>query len=378
MRTNIKTTVKTARKDLPGVDFYLAVCIGAMSVIGMLMLYSASTVISFRNFGDTTHYFFHQLLYGFIPGMLLLYVLSRIDYHRWEKLIPYLAVLSLICLTLVKLPGLGFSSGGATRWIHLGFVTFQPAELAKFSIIIYTAGWVTRKQMHLKNFYLGLFPYLVVMGLFALLILWQPDVGTMLVLVMSGLSMLFIGGIRLRYFAGMGVLGGLALAIIIRLEPYRMSRLLTFLDPSRDPKGAGYQINQAMLAIGAGGLFGYGYGMSRQKHNYLPEAIGDSIFAVIAEELGFVKVSLIVLLYLTFMLRGLYVSLKAPDMFGRVLGTGIVIAIIVQAFINIGAIIGLLPLTGVTLPLISYGSSSLIMTLASLGILLNISRFAKK
>lgn len=366
-----------SKNRLPSVDWYLLIGIATLVLMGLLMLFSASTVVSYRGFGTTTYYLFHQIIYGLVPGLVICYVFSRMDYHKWEKLIPLLAVASLILLTMVKLPGLGFSSGGATRWIHLGFITFQPAELAKFTIIIYTAGWISKKQMHLKDFYLGLFPYLVLMGLFSLLILWQPDVGTMLVLIATGVSMLFVGGVRLKYFATMGSIGAILLAIIIKLEPYRVARFLTFLDPSKDPRGAGYQINQALLAIGSGGLFGLGYGLSRQKHQYLPEVIGDSIFAVISEELGFLRASFLILIYLGLLIRGLRVSLMAPDIFGRVLGTGIVISIVVQAFINIGAIIGILPLTGVTLPLVSYGSSSMLMTFASLGILLNISRFSK-
>lgn len=361
----------------PPPDLYVAMGIGALILFGMFMLYSASTVVSYRNFGTTNYYILHQVLYGLLPGLVILYIASRIDYHFWQKIIPYLAAVSLLLLALVKMPGIGFSAGGATRWIHLGAFTLQPSEIAKFCIIVYTAGWISKKQMHLKDFYLGLLPYLVVMGLFALLILWQPDVGTMITLVGTCFAMLFLGGVSIKYLSSMALSGILLLGLIIKLEPYRTARLLTFLDPGRDIRGAGYQINQAMLAIGAGGWMGYGYGLSRQKHNYLPESIGDSIFAVIAEELGFIKVSVLLLLLLLWALRSIQVSLRAPDSFGRLLGSGIVIAITIQSFINIGAIIGILPLTGVTLPFISYGSSSLIMTLLGCGILLNITRHAK-
>ncbi len=373
LSTNKVLLKKKNQADLP-----LVLGFSAIIVIGILMLYSASTVVSFRNFGNTSYFATHQLLYGLLPGLVVAYICSKIDYHFWEKLIPILAVVSLLALALVKLPGVGFSAGGATRWIRLGFITFQPAELAKFAVIVYTAGWISKKQMELRDFYLGLFPYLVVMGLFSILILWQPDVGTMLSLIFTGGAMLFLGGLSMKYFAGIGGVGALLMAIIIKLEPYRMERLLTFLNPSADPKGAGYQINQALLAIGAGGIFGYGYGLSRQKHNYLPEVIGDSIFAVMAEELGLIKVSLIILLFIFVALRGIYISLKAPDIFGRVLGTGIIASIMVQVFINIGAIMGLLPLTGIPLPFISYGSSALIMNLVGLGVLLNISKQAKQ
>lgn len=346
-------------------------------VIGLLVLYSASTVQAYKNFENTTYYFIHQLVYGALVGSVALYICSKLDYHIWQKLMPVALAASLILLVLVKVPGIGFSANGATRWVDLGFFTFQPAELAKFAIILYIAGWISKNGLKLKNFYYGILPALVIIGLFALLILWQPDLGTMLSLVITAMIMLFIGGIQLRYLAGVGTLGMLALAVLIKFEPYRVKRITTFLNPSFDPQGIGYQINQALIAIGSGGLWGYGYGLSRQKHNYLPEAFSDSIFAVMAEELGLLRVLLILVLFVAFVIRGLQISLKAPDLFGKMLGIGIMSMIVVQVSINIAAITGLLPLTGIPLPFFSYGSSALIILLAEVGILLNISRQAR-
>lgn len=346
-------------------------------VIGLLVLYSASTVQSYKNFENTTYFFIHQLVYGALVGSVALYICSKIDYHIWQKLIPFVLVASLILLILVKVPGIGFSANGATRWVDLGFFTFQPSELAKFAIILYIAGWISKNGIKLKDFYYGILPALVIIGLFALLILWQPDLGTMLSLVITAMIMLFIGGIQIRYLAGIGMLGILALGILIKFEPYRVKRITTFLNPSFDPQGIGYQINQALIAIGSGGLWGYGYGLSRQKHNYLPEAFSDSIFAVMAEELGLLRVLLILVLFVAFVIRGLQISLKAPDLFGKMLGIGIMSMIVVQVSINIAAITGLLPLTGIPLPFFSYGSSALIILLAEIGILLNISRQAR-
>lgn len=360
--------------DLHKIDKPLLFTVLLLLGIGLIVLYSASTVSSYNNFGNSTYYFVHQLLYGAVIGLVALYICSKIDYHFWLKIIPVLLFVSLVLLMLVKVPGLGFSANGATRWINLGFFTFQPAEIAKLAIILYTAGWISKQHTKIKNFYYGLFPALVIIALFALLILWQPDVGTMMSMVLTAVIMLFVGGMELRYFFGVGFLGALAMGILIKLEPYRASRITTFLNPSFDPQGIGYQINQALIAIGSGGLWGFGYGLSRQKHNYLPEAIGDSVFAIMAEELGLIRISVVLLLFVFFGIRGAQISLKAPDLFGKLLGIGITSTIIVQASINIAAICGLLPLTGIPLPFFSYGSTAMIIMLAEVGILLNISK----
>lgn len=359
------------------IDRILLIDIVILLSIGLAVLYSASTVISYNNFGNTSYYFVHQLLYGALIGSVCLYLCSKIDYHWWQKIIPLALFAALVLLILVKVPGIGFSANGATRWVHFGFVTFQPSELAKLAIILYTAGWINKQHNKLKDFYYGLFPALVIIGLFALLILWQPDLGTMMSMVLTSMVMLFAAGVDFRYFAWVGGFGTIALALLIKLEPYRARRITTFLNPSFDPQGIGYQINQALIAIGSGGLWGYGYGLSRQKHNYLPEAIGDSIFAVMAEELGMIRVSIIIILFVILAIRGLQIAMKAPDIFGKILAVGIVSTITVQVCINIAAITGLLPLTGIPLPFFSYGSTAMIVMLAEIGILLNISRQAR-
>lgn len=362
------TKTKTKRMDY----VFLGLVLGLL-VFGLAMLYSASTVESYTNFGNTSYYFLHQLIYGAGIGLVALYVCSRIDYHIWKKLIPLMLGATFIALIMVKIPGISFSSGGASRWIHVGPFFFQPAEFAKLALIVYTAGWLSSKRGSLAN-WRDLLPPLMITGLAGMLILWQPDLGTALSIVLAIVVMLFVGGMKLKHF-GWLILGSiLTLLALIKLEPYRVKRLTTFLDRSIDPLGIGYQINQALLAIGGGGWFGYGYGQSRQKYNYLPEAIGDSIFAVIAEELGFFRVIIIVLLFLWLAFRGLRISRNAPDQFGSLLALGIMAGVIINVVINIGSIVGLLPLTGIPLPLFSYGSSSLIVTLAALGIVLNISR----
>lgn len=341
---------------------------------GLFMLYSASVDVSFRNFDTGTYYFTHQLLYGGILGLAALYIFSKIDYRVWLKYAPLIVLAGLILLVMVKVPGLGYSAGGATRWVHAGPIVFQPAELAKLAVVLYIAALISKRSQKIHDFYYGVFPALAIVGVYAFLILLQPDVGSMLIIIASALAMLYAGGIRMKHFFWIIAVGLAALGVVIKLEPYRMQRLITFLNPSFDKLGISYQINQALLAIGSGGLLGYGYGNSKQKHAYLPEPIGDSIFAIMAEELGLLRISAILVLFIAFALKGFRISMAAPDLFGRMLGTGLVITITIQSVVNIGAILGILPLTGVTLPFFSYGSSSLITTLAACGILLNISR----
>lgn len=360
------------------IDYQLLLIILALLGFGLVALYSASTVESFKNFGNTTRYIFHQVMYGAGIGLALMIVLSKIDYHKWQKLLPFIILISLVLLALVKAPGVGFSSGGATRWIHFGPLFFQPAELAKLALVLYLAAWAAKRQKASgDNFVFNVLPSLIIVGLFAGLILWQPDFGTMGILIATSAVMLFVSGMSLKHFLSLAAAGSMALLLLIKFEPYRYERLISFLNPGFDPQGAGYQISQALLSIGAGGLWGYGYGLSRQKYNYLPEPMGDSIFAITAEELGFVRMLVLLALFIFLMLKGFQIAKKAPDTFGKMATVGIISWITLQAFINIGSMIGVLPLTGVPLPFFSYGSSSMLVTLSAMGILLNISRQAK-
>ena len=363
-------------KQRKSVDYLFLGLLGSLLVVGLIMLWSASTVESQQNFGNTSYYFTHQLMYGVGIGLLGMYILSRIDYHVWKKFIPYALIGTLIALLLVKVPGIGFGANGATRWIDIGPLFFQPAEAAKLALVMYLAGWMSERG-HQKGFLQSVFPPVLVIGLYCLLILWQPDLGTMISLTLTAAIMLFVGGIQLRYFAWLTAAGTAIMLILIKLEPYRVKRITAFLNRSVDPLGIGYQINQALIGIGSGGWFGYGYGHSRQKYSYLPEAINDSIFAVMAEELGFIRVLIILLIFVWFIVRGIQISHRAPDLFGKMLTVGIIGGIAAAVVVNISAITGLLPLTGIPLPFFSYGSSAMIMTLAGCGILLNISRQAK-
>lgn len=366
--------MKTLKSKSGKIDYWFLAITLALLAFGLTVLYSASTVESYNTFGNTTHLIIHQLLYGGVIGLVGMYIFSRIDYHVWRKFLPAILFLSAFLLILAKVPGFSFAANGASRWVHFGPILFQPSELVKVAIVFYIAAWVDKKARELNDFYFGVLPSLLIVAFFAVLILIQPDFGTMLVLLFTAVSMLFVAGIDWKYFFWTIVSGVLLLLAFIKIEPYRARRITSFFNPSIDPQGISYQINQALIAIGSGKWFGFGYGMSRQKYNYLPESISDSVFAVLSEELGFLRELAVLGLFIAFALRGFYIAKNAPDFFGKMVASGIIISITLQALINIGAIVNILPLTGIPLPFFSYGSTSLLVTLCSVGIVLNISR----
>ncbi|MBI3952869.1 MAG: putative lipid II flippase FtsW [Candidatus Doudnabacteria bacterium] len=368
--------MKLHKKLLPKMDYtFLCLAMGLL-FFGLIALSSASSVMSFERFGNNSYYFLRQLMFGAIPGLIFMFVLSRIDYHILQKFAPLLIIAGIFLLILVLVPGIGFKVGNARRWINLQYFLFQPAEYVKLAMIIYLASWFDKRSRSAHDFYYGFLPSITIVGLVAGLIVLEPDIGTMLSLVLVAAVMFFIGGVRIRYLLSAGAAGLLVMWILIKAAPYRLQRIAAYFNPSVDPKGISYQINQALLAIGSGGLWGNGFGQSRQKFNYLPEAIGDSVFAVISEELGFARVLIIILLFLFLAIRGTKIARFAPDNFGKLLAVGITSWIVIQALINIGGITALIPLTGIPLPFISYGSTALAVNLAGIGILLNISRFS--
>ncbi|OGE84652.1 MAG: cell division protein FtsW [Candidatus Doudnabacteria bacterium RIFCSPHIGHO2_02_FULL_46_11] len=341
---------------------------------GITAIASASSVVSWNNQGNTYYYLVHQILFGVFPGLLLMVFFSKINYRFWQKIAPLLIVLVLILLLAVLIPGIGVEIGGARRWLDLGFTYVQPSEIAKLVLIIYLAAWFDKRHRNLSDFMTGFLPSLVMAGVVAFLIYLQPDMGTLIVLTITAAAMFFTAGSQIKHLLGTSALVLVALFLAIKTAPYRAARIITFLDPSHDPQGIGYHVNQALLAVGSGGLLGYGYNNSVQKYNYLPEPMGDSIFAIIAEELGFIRVTLLMLLFVAFIWTGLNIAKRTPDNFAKLLAVGITTWIGIQAMINIGAMVAIMPLTGIPLPFISYGSSSLIAVLAATGILLNISR----
>lgn len=363
------------RKKIHPPDYIFVGLFAFIAIFGIIMLSSVSTAVAFQRFGDSLYYVKHQLFYGFIPGILVCALLSVIDYRVWKKLAFPIFIVAILLLLAVFTP-LGATFGGAKSWINIGgFITFQPSEIVKLAFIIYLAAWVERRDKRvIKDFSDGLMPFLISLGIVLFLIFLQPDVGTMTIIVMIALMVYFIAGASIKHLVVLGISGLAALAVLIKIAPYRAARFTVFLHPELDPQGIGYHINQALLAIGSGGMFGLGFGYSRQKHLYLPEVIGDSIFAIIAEELGFIIVTILLLLLLSLIFRGYQIARKAPDQFAKLVVAGIMSWIGFQSFVNISAMVGLLPITGLPLPFVSYGSSSLIVLFAAMGIVINISR----
>lgn len=357
-----------------GSDKVLITDILLLLVFGLIVISSVSVVISYNNFGNNYYYLRHQLLYGVIPGIVLMTILKNVDYSRYKKYAHVIFYLAMILLLAVFLPGFGFETKGASRWINIGDFNFQPSELAKLSFVIYFSKWLSIKENDLGNFEKGFLPFVFMVALIAIPLILQPDIGTMIVIIMIAVSMFFVAGANLKHLPILVFGAAMAFFFLVKMAPYRVDRLMVFLHPELDPKGIGYQINQALLALGSGGFFGLGFGHSRQKFNYLPEPMGDSIFAIIGEELGFVGLLALLSLFVFFAKRGFEVANNAPDNFGRYVATGITSWISFQALINISAITSLAPLTGIPLPFISYGGSSLAVSLMAMGILLNISK----
>ncbi|MBU1178475.1 putative lipid II flippase FtsW [Patescibacteria group bacterium] len=358
-------------------DYFLVITIIALMVIGLVMLSSASAVVSYENFGNNHYYLVHQLFYGVLFGLMAMIITSRIHYHFWKKLAAILLGVTLVLLLAVFLPGIGLEYGGARRWISLGTATMQPTEIVKLTFILYLATWLEKRQKGIRDWKYGFLPFVTVLGIIGFLIMLQPDLGTMSVIIVAAIMVYFIAGARWRHLAAIGGTGIILFCILIKAAPYRMARFTVFLNPEIDPQGIGYQINQALLAVGSGGLFGRGLGKSIQKYNYLPEATGDSIFAVMAEELGFIRILIIIGLFVFLAIRGFVISKKAPDLFGKLVATGIITWIAFQAFVNIAAMVALVPLTGIPLPFISYGGTAVLFTLAAVGILINVSQYTR-
>ncbi len=345
---------------------------------GLIMLSSASSFVALEKFQDSFYFIKRQLFVGVLPGLILFLFFSRLDYRVLRKLILPVFVLSLLLLAMVFFPGIGQNYDRAQSWVKIGDISFQPSEIVKVIFLVYLAAWLAaRREQGRHDFVSHFLPFLILLGTLSGLLIAQPDVGTMMVIVLTAVMVYFLAGGRWLYLLSLAVTGAAFLYILVQKAPYRLDRLMVFLHPEMDPQGIGYQINQALLAIGSGGIFGKGFGLSRQKLLYLPEVASDSIFAIIAEELGFVIAAALVALFVAFALRGFYLAKRAPDLFGKYLAIGLTCLIIIQAFVNIGAIVGLLPLTGLPLPFISYGGTAMVMTLAGMGILVNVSKFAR-
>lgn len=355
------------------VDYFLLAITLTLLAAGLLIVFSASMVISQKNFGTPYYYLLRQGISALI-GLGGLVILQAVPYKTWKKLALPLLVISLLLVSAVFMPQLGLTSGGARRWLNLGPLSIQPSEILKLSLILYLASWLDKKKAQTKNFTSAFIPFLVIVGVVATLLALQPDIGTLVVIGISATILYFLGGGKISQIVTFIILAAVGLGIIVQTAPYRLNRFLVFLNPALDPQGIGYHLNQALIAIGSGGFFGRGFGQSIQKFNYLPEPIGDSVFAVIVEEFGFLGGLALAALFFAFFIRTIVVARRAPDFFSKILVAGLSSIITIQALINMAAISGLLPLTGIPLPFISYGGTSLVITLAMVGIMLNVSK----
>lgn len=357
------------------VDPVLLGVILILLLIGIIMTYSSSAVKGYLYYEDPYHYFKADLLWVAL-GLAAMGVAVMIDIaflHKWAKPILYAALFLLI---LVKIPGIGRTVNGATRWIGLGPMSIQPSEVAKLAMVLIMARFLTVNPYQIKSFWKGIIPSLALLGVVCALIMLQPDLGTTLVIAATVFFMLLAAGARMWHMAGLGLAGLAMVVAAIAAAPYRMRRIFAFLDPWADPSGKGYQTIQSLLALGPGGLFGLGLGQSRQKFLYLPENHTDFIFAMVGEELGFVGASLVVLLFFLFIWRGFRAAMLAPEPFLGLMAVGLTSLIGIQAMINMGVVSGVLPVTGITLPFLSYGGTSLLFTMIGAGLLLNISAAA--
>jgi cell division protein FtsW len=358
-------------------DYVIALLIAVLLAIGLVVMYSVSPILSQKLTGsvERNYYFLNQLKYVVI-GLVAWIVVTAMPYPFWKKHAPILLMGAIASVLILLVPGFSHSSHGATRWLDLGPVSVQPAELLKLGLVIYLAAWFERRAGDLRSFWDGVVPFIIMVGAASFVIVtFQRDMGTMAVLALTALGMFFAAGIRwthLTLLLGGGLAAGLAAIVAF---PHRMDRVTAFVSPEQHCNGVGYHICQALIATGSGGIFGLGLGHSIQVYGYLPEAANDSIFAIIAEEFGLLGSLLIIGLFGVLVYRGLQVAKDAPDMFSRLVATGISLWLLFQAFINIGAMLSLMPLTGIPLPFISYGGTSLVISLVGAGILLNISKY---
>lgn len=358
------------------VDSILLILIGILVVAGFFIFSSASLGLLARDGASLGSVAFSQLFFGVIGGGFAMLITSYIYYRHWRQYAFYIFLFSAILTLAVFIPGLGMSHGGATRWLDLGFTTIQPSEFLKIGFVIYVATLLSGLHRQIDSWRFGVLPFVAVIGVTALIMLSLPDTDTFFVMAVAGVAMFITAGAKLKHIASIALVGIIFIAIIISLRPYLLDRVMTFMNPSiSDPLGSGYQIQQSLIAIGSGGATGRGYGQSIQKFEYLPEPIGDSIFAVYAEEFGFVGSIILILTLAFFTFRGYKIATEATDLFGMLIVVGFMTLIVVQAFLNIAAMSGLFPISGLPLPFVSHGGTALFTTLAALGIVLNVSKY---
>lgn len=359
------------------VDLPLFVSILLLVGVGFLIFLSASLGLLDRDQAYMSSIVAKQIYLGLIPGLVAMYAFSRIDVSKWRKLSFWIFIGAIALNLLVFVPGLGLSHGGATRWLLIGSFSLQVSEVLKIAAVIYFAAWLAYAKNRAHEWKMGFLPLVSMLFVVSALLLLQPDTDTLAIISVSLLAMYISAGGKWRHVAILAVAGLACLAVLAFTRPYIMSRITTFLDPAAQSQGAGYQIQQSLIAIGSGGIVGRGFGQSIQKFNYLPEPVGDSIFAVAAEEFGFLGTVVLIGLYIFFALRAFRIASAAESPYSGLLAVGITTFIVAQSFVNMGAMLGVLPLSGITLPFVSQGGTALFFTLCVSGMLLNISRKAK-
>ncbi len=356
-----------------GADGVVLAVVVILTLVGLVMVFSASAVVAGNRFQDPLYFLKRQVAW-LILGFVALHLISRLDYLIWRKLAYPLLGLAILLLILVLVPSLGILVKGARRWLYLGAFSFQPAEMAKLVLVLYLATYLTKKEGHLQSFWTGFSPPFLVLGVIGALALLQPDFGSVVMMGAVTFGLMFLGGARFVHLIGL-ILVVLPVGFaLVWQSGYRRERLLTYLTPWEDPQGSGFQMTQSFLAFGSGGPFGVGLGEGKQKLFFLPEAHTDFVLSLVGEELGFVGTASIMILFAVLVLRGMRIAARARKPFGRHLASGITLLIGFQALFNAGVATGLLPTKGMTLPLVSYGGSSLLVTLAGVGILLSVSR----
>jgi cell division protein FtsW len=358
-------------------DFVIFFTVLFLLAIGVVMVYSSSAVSAYVNYNDGYFFLKRQLVWAALGIVAMLFTMS-VDYHVWRRLANPIIIVTLILLILVLVPGLGKVVNGARRWLGFGSLYLQPSEIAKLSMVLFCSESLARNQDKITSFLRGLLPQLLILLVVFGLILKEPDLGTALAIGGTVFVLLFTAGAKIYHLASLGLAGVAGIVVAIIVEPYRLRRLFAFSDPWADPLDSGYHIIQSLYAIGSGGLFGVGLGRSREKFLYLPEPHTDFIFAIVGEEMGFLGTVLVLLLFAVFLWRGTRTAIRSGERYAGLLAIGITGLIVGQAILNMGVVSGVLPTTGVPLPFLSFGGSSLVITLFSAGVLLNVSRGASE
>lgn len=358
------------------INYVLLGSVIILSLFGLLMVYSASNIWAEYKFNDPFKFVKNQGLF-FIVGLFLMNVISKINYQHYQKWAKVFLLGCIVLLILVLIPGIGTVRNGSRSWFGIGSFGIQPSEFTKLALIIFSAKYLTKNEKKMSNIKKGVLPLLGLALMIFGLIMLQPDFGTGMILVMTTIGLLFVSDVPFKFFLKIGVAGLIGIVGLVIAAPYRLKRILSFLNPWSDPLGSGFQIIQSLYAIGPGGLLGFGLGNSRQKHFYLPEPQTDFIFSIISEEFGFLGVIIITTFFFIIIYQGFKIAKKANDLFGKYLAFGITFSLAFQCILNLSVVTGLMPITGITLPFVSYGGSSLLITMMGMGILLNISRYER-